>query len=205
MTDRLRAPVLAPDRPTPRPPPRTTPPGAPTSAAAPARWTVMDVLRWTTSRFEERGLATPRLDAEILTAHALAVPRVQLYVQFDRPLTPDELGADPRVRQAPAGRRVGGLRRRQEGVLGPRASPSTRACSCRGPTPRRSVDEALERIGRAPRARAARAADLDADADLPASDEPPPARAEEPVAPAPHPPRRPRASPTSAPARAPSP
>src|SRR6185436_7441914 len=57
------------------------------------RWTVMDVLRWTTSRFEERGLPTPRLDAEILAAHALAVPRVQLYVQFDRPLLPPELAA----------------------------------------------------------------------------------------------------------------
>ncbi|HEX2657790.1 MAG TPA: HemK/PrmC family methyltransferase, partial [Polyangia bacterium] len=56
-------------------------------------WTVMSVLRWTTGRFEERGLATPRLDAEILIATALGVPRLQLYVQFDRPLTADELAA----------------------------------------------------------------------------------------------------------------
>jgi release factor glutamine methyltransferase len=48
---------------------------------------VLDVLRWTTARFEARGLATPRLDAEILLAHALGLARVQLYVQFDRPLT----------------------------------------------------------------------------------------------------------------------
>ena len=53
----------------------------------------MSVLRWTTGRFEERGLATPRLDAEILIATALGVPRLQLYVQFDRPLTAEELGA----------------------------------------------------------------------------------------------------------------
>jgi len=53
----------------------------------------MSVLRWTTGRFEERGLATPRLDAEILLAQALGLPRLQLYVQFDRPLTPDELTA----------------------------------------------------------------------------------------------------------------
>src|ERR1700690_4661545 len=53
----------------------------------------MDVVRWTTSRFEERGLPTPRLDAEILVGHALSVARVQLYVQFDRPLTPEELAA----------------------------------------------------------------------------------------------------------------
>ena len=53
----------------------------------------MSVLRWTTGRFEERGLATPRLDAEILIATALGVARLQLYVQFDRPLGPDELAA----------------------------------------------------------------------------------------------------------------
>lgn len=55
------------------------------------RWTVLELLRWTTTRFGERGLATPRLDAELLLAHALAVPRVQLYVQFDRPLVEAEL------------------------------------------------------------------------------------------------------------------
>jgi len=67
----------------------------PTPDAAPptALWTVLEVIRWTAARFTERGLPTPRLDAEILVAHALALPRVQLYVQFDRPLTADELAA----------------------------------------------------------------------------------------------------------------
>ena len=63
----------------------------PEAAPAPARWTVLEVIRWTAARFTERSLPTPRLDAEILVAHALALPRVQLYVQFDRPLTPGEL------------------------------------------------------------------------------------------------------------------
>jgi release factor glutamine methyltransferase len=58
-----------------------------------APWTVLDVIRWTADRFGERGLATPRLDAELLVAHVLALPRVQLYVQFDRPLLPEELAA----------------------------------------------------------------------------------------------------------------
>jgi release factor glutamine methyltransferase len=53
---------------------------------------VLDVLRWMTARFTERGLSTPRLDAEVLAANALAVTRVQLYVQFDRPLDAAELG-----------------------------------------------------------------------------------------------------------------
>jgi len=58
---------------------------------APARWTVLDVIKWTIARFTERRLETPRLDAEILVAHALGLSRVQLYVQHDRPLTPAEL------------------------------------------------------------------------------------------------------------------
>jgi release factor glutamine methyltransferase len=65
---------------------------------------VRDVLRWTTARFEERGLATPRLDAEILIAAALGLPRIQLYVQFERPLETHELGV---IREH--------VRRRQDG------------------------------------------------------------------------------------------
>jgi release factor glutamine methyltransferase len=79
----------------------------PEVAPAPARWTVLEVIRWTAARFTERGLATPRLDAEILVAHALALPRVQLYVQFDRPLTPDELaGIRALIKRRQAGESV---------------------------------------------------------------------------------------------------
>lgn len=56
-------------------------------------WTILDVLRWTTGRFEERGIGSARLDAELLAAHALGLSRVQLYTQFDRPLAPAELAA----------------------------------------------------------------------------------------------------------------
>jgi release factor glutamine methyltransferase len=65
----------------------------PPDAGAPARWTVLDVIKWTTARFTDRRLDTPRLDAEILVAHALGLSRVQLYVQHDRPLLPAELTA----------------------------------------------------------------------------------------------------------------
>jgi release factor glutamine methyltransferase len=71
------------------------------------RWTLLEVLRWTTRRFEERGLFTPRLDAEILIAAALGLPRVQLYVQFDRPLDAVELTAiREHVRRRQAGESV---------------------------------------------------------------------------------------------------
>jgi release factor glutamine methyltransferase len=55
-------------------------------------WTVLRVLSWTQSRFTERGLATPRLDAEVLLAHVLGYDRVGLYTHFDQPLGTDELG-----------------------------------------------------------------------------------------------------------------
>ena len=65
---------------------------APTAPVSlPATWTVLDVVKWTTARFAERGLGTPRLDAELLLAHVLSLPRVQIYVQFERVLSPDEL------------------------------------------------------------------------------------------------------------------
>jgi release factor glutamine methyltransferase len=63
------------------------------TSSLPATWTVLDVVRWTTARFAERGLGTPRLDAELLVAHVLKLPRVQLYVQFERVLAPEELAS----------------------------------------------------------------------------------------------------------------
>jgi release factor glutamine methyltransferase len=67
---------------------------SPTNPAAPrtAPWTILEVLNWTTTRFVERSLPSPRLDAELLAAHAFGLARIQLYAQFDRPLSADELG-----------------------------------------------------------------------------------------------------------------
>ena len=56
-----------------------------------APWTIMRVLKWTTERFTERRISSPRLDAELLVAHALNIERVRLYADFDRPLIPEEL------------------------------------------------------------------------------------------------------------------
>jgi release factor glutamine methyltransferase len=89
-------------------------PSAPTSSL-PATWTVLDVVRWTTARFAERGVGTPRLDAELLVAHVLALPRVQLYVQFERVLTPDELAAlRALIKRRQAGESVAYLTGRKE-------------------------------------------------------------------------------------------
>ncbi len=53
--------------------------------------TVIEILRRSTSWLAGRGLEQPRLDAELLIAHALGLDRLDLYVQHDRPLGEDEL------------------------------------------------------------------------------------------------------------------
>ena len=55
--------------------------------AADEPWTVRRVLEWTTGHLKKHGSDTPRLDAEILLAHARGCQRIQLYTQFDEPLT----------------------------------------------------------------------------------------------------------------------
>ncbi|GHG82570.1 peptide chain release factor N(5)-glutamine methyltransferase [Comamonas sp. JC664] len=56
-------------------------------------WTIRRVLTWTTQHFEKRQVDAPRLTAEILLSHVLKLSRVRLYVDLDRPLSKDELGA----------------------------------------------------------------------------------------------------------------
>lgn len=52
---------------------------------------LVDVLKKTTDFFKKKGIASPRLDAELIIGHVLGLERVQLYLEFDRPLGPREL------------------------------------------------------------------------------------------------------------------
>jgi release factor glutamine methyltransferase len=45
-------------------------------------WTVLRLLEWTTGFFKTRGSDSPRLDAEILLAHARQCRRIELYTAF---------------------------------------------------------------------------------------------------------------------------
>jgi len=54
-------------------------------------WTVLDLMRWTTRYLKEKGCESPRLDTELLLAHALGCARLELYTGPDRPLTRAEL------------------------------------------------------------------------------------------------------------------
>ena len=57
------------------------------------RWTVLKVLQWTTEYFGLKGIDQPRASAEVLLAHVLGMERIQLYLNFDRPLAPAELAS----------------------------------------------------------------------------------------------------------------
>lgn len=54
-------------------------------------WTIARVLAWASDDFKKRGLASPRLDAEVLLAHALGSTRVALVVDSSRELSPEDL------------------------------------------------------------------------------------------------------------------
>lgn len=53
--------------------------------------TILDVIRRSTEFLAERGVESPRLQVELLLAHVLKLPRLKLYLQFDRKLTDAEL------------------------------------------------------------------------------------------------------------------
>lgn len=68
-------------------------------------WTVLRLLEWTTDFFKRRGSDSPRLDAEVLLAHARGCSRIELYTSF---------GDEPCEEQRVAFREM--VRRRGEGV-----------------------------------------------------------------------------------------
>jgi release factor glutamine methyltransferase len=53
--------------------------------------TLGEVLRRATEHLAKQGSETPRLDAELLLGHALGRSRIELYTEFERPLTEEEL------------------------------------------------------------------------------------------------------------------
>ncbi len=81
---------------------RKEPPATPTTSGAPhastsARpeseppWTTRRLLDWMRGYFVDRKIDSPRLVAEWLLAHVLGCQRLRLYMEADRPASPDEL------------------------------------------------------------------------------------------------------------------
>lgn len=55
--------------------------------------TLMEVVRLSAGYLESHGSDSPRLDAELLAAMALDLRRLDIYLQFDRPLVEEQLDA----------------------------------------------------------------------------------------------------------------
>lgn len=53
----------------------------------------LELVRLAADYLGNKGIESPRLEAELLLAHALGVPRIQLYLQFERPLESAEVDA----------------------------------------------------------------------------------------------------------------
>ncbi len=67
-------------------------------------WTVGRLLNWTTDFLREKGADSPRLDAEVLLAHARGCQRIELYTAFEEEASePLREGFRELVRQRAAG------------------------------------------------------------------------------------------------------
>ena len=76
-----------------RPPdPNSPDPSSPDLSPPDPQWTILKILKWTTSYFKSHHIDSPRLTAEIFLAHILDVNRIDLYLRFDQPLSASELG-----------------------------------------------------------------------------------------------------------------
>ncbi len=57
----------------------------------PSEWTILSMLEWATSYFSEKEIKSPRFSIEWLLADVLGIKRLDLYINYDRPLTGSEL------------------------------------------------------------------------------------------------------------------
>ena len=58
----------------------------------PETMTVLDAIKKETEFLERKGIDSPRLQVELLLAHVLNLPRLRLYLDFERKLTEEQSG-----------------------------------------------------------------------------------------------------------------
>lgn len=54
-------------------------------------WTPLKIIQWAVPYLAQKGISSPRMDVEVMIAHALHLDRLKVYLQFDRPLDAGEL------------------------------------------------------------------------------------------------------------------
>lgn len=54
-------------------------------------WSLLELVREAAGYLAQKGVASPRLDAELLLAHTLGCRRIDLYLRFDQPVSKPEL------------------------------------------------------------------------------------------------------------------
>lgn len=54
-------------------------------------WTISRITAWLAKDLAAKEVSSPRLEAELLVAHALRLRRLDLFLRYDQPLAPDEL------------------------------------------------------------------------------------------------------------------
>ncbi len=54
-------------------------------------WNILKLLEWTTAYFTEHGVPSPRLDAELLLSDVLTLKRIDLYLNFEKPVAATDL------------------------------------------------------------------------------------------------------------------
>lgn len=60
-------------------------------SSTPQVWTVLTMLEWATDYFQQKSIDSPRLSIEWLLSAVLKCKRLDLYLQYDRPLHSEEL------------------------------------------------------------------------------------------------------------------
>jgi release factor glutamine methyltransferase len=54
-------------------------------------WTVLEIIDWSRNYLAEKGFENARLETELLLGHALSLPRIELYLNFERRMSESEL------------------------------------------------------------------------------------------------------------------
>jgi len=54
-------------------------------------WTIQKLLNWVTEYLTNKGVDSPRLSAELLLSHVMGLKRIELYTQFDKSVSKQQL------------------------------------------------------------------------------------------------------------------